>query len=308
MKLTAPLVLTAISVFLSTFLATPAIAAPKDTWAILVGGGFAFNSTYASDYRGIKDLKGALLKRQVPENQILTYFAEGCRNGSVRIAAVLKKPCGFFSEAGRDIEKSNERSNVLEGFAKVTQGIPDNGILVVGIATHGEKNGDLNLQNGTKLTLQDLRSVLEPLQVRGVRTILLSSSCYSGNLHRLAEKNTCAFTSTDEKHLTAAFIWTESLLSQMAKRLAKGGDFLAAFETARKLEGKKALRLNTRAMNGMDYKTARMFKSLPTDESPEQLAIWRKKTGYERFDLRFLDTFVPSDDYFEAIECAKTSL
>lgn len=287
-------------------------AASASTYALLIGGGFTFNSTYASDYRGIRDLKIALLKRGVPEKQIRTYFAEGCRNGNVRIAAVLKKPCGFFDPDGRDIDLSNERKNVLAGFAKIAAEIPTGGTLVIGIATHGDKNGDLALQNRTKLSLDDFRALLDGLKTRGVRTIFLSSACYSGNLHRLADANTCAFTSTDADHLTSEWMWSDSILSAMARAIGEGANFLGAFESVRAAEAANQLSLHRRYLNGMDFLSLETFGSAPTAPATKaaeaRLESWKNKSGYGRFDVRILDTFVGPAPYLDAIECAKTSI
>jgi len=301
--------------FLVAFLVSAlpsAQAAPASTYALLIGGGFTFNSTDASDYRGIRDLKAALLKRGVPETQILTYFAEGCRNGKVRIAAVLKKPCGFFAPDGRDIELSNERKNVLAGFAKIAAEIPADGTLVVGIATHGEKNGELDLQNGTKLSLDDFRGLLDGLKARGVRTIFISSASYSGNLHRLADANTCAFTASDARHVAAEWMGSNSIVSAMAKSIGEGADFLGAFESVRAAEAAKKLSLHRHYTNGMDFLSLETFGSATTAPNTKaaetRLGTWKNKSGYDRFDLRFLDTFVGPKPYLDAIECAKTTL
>lgn len=289
-----------------------AASASGGTWAILIGGGFAFNSTYTTDYRGIRDFKAALLKRSLPESHILTYFAEGCRNGKVRIAAVLSRPCGFFSPDGHDIEKSNELSNVREGFSLISKSIDAGGTLIIGISTHGEKNGDLLLQHGTRLSLAEFEQILAPLRARHIKTILISTACYSGNLHRLSGTNTCAFASSDLAHMTSAFMWEDSLLSQMAKPLGDGADFLSAFEAARKAEFAKKIALNRHYSNGMDFLAEKIFKSKPatenTEGNKERLELWQRKTGYARFDLRFLDLFAPPRAYFEAIDCAQTNL
>jgi hypothetical protein len=227
--------------------------ASQDTWAVLIGGGFTFNSTYAPDYRGIKDLKGILLTKSVPEKHILTYFAEGCKNGSVRIAAILKKPCAFVPGQPNDIELSNAKSNVLAGFSEVAKNIADGGTLVVGIATHGEKNGDIDLQNHTLLTIADFHAIFAPLEARGIHIILISSACYSGNLHRLAGGNTCAFAESDSTHLTAETLWSESILTKMATAIGAGApDFLAAFTAAKQVSEAKKLQVNHHYTDSVD--------------------------------------------------------
>ncbi len=307
-KMMTRLPLAALSIPFALLFASNGFAATPGAYAILIGGGFTFNSTYVSDYNGIKDLKAALLKRAVPESQILTYFAEGCHgDGNVRIAAVLKKPCGFFTAEGHDIDQSNALSNVLAGFARFSSEIPSGGTLVVGIATHGEKNGDLDLQEHTKLTIAKLRSLIAPLEARGVRTILISTACYSGNLHKLSSTNTCAFTASDDKHLTAEVMGSKSLMSEMADSFSNGSDFLTAFEDARATEAAKKISLNSHYTNGMDAMSASLFKGQPVEMNTERLETYQKKTGYDRFDTRFLDLFAPPTAYFDAIRCSQTT-